>query len=72
MDAMNHSEALENYSELLKDVLEENDLMDKPSQIYNVDMPLDHRPPHVLTSKGHQKVNKRLDTVLLAISLKSL
>ena len=69
MDAMNNSEELENYFELLKDVLEENNLMDKPSQIYNVDesgMPLDH------LVCWHQKVNERLDTAFLVISLKSL
>ena len=59
MDAMGNKEALNNYFKLLKEVMEENDLMDKPGQIYNVDesgMPLDHRPPRVLTTKGEKKV----------------
>jgi len=48
LDAMNNREALENCFSLLKKMLEENDLMNKPSQIYNVDesgVPLDHRSP---------------------------
>ena len=56
---MKDREALENYFSLLKGILEENDLMHKPSQIYNVDetgMPLDHRSPYVLTRKGQRKV----------------
>ena len=39
--------------------MEENKLMDKPAQIYNIDesgIPLDHRPPRVLTRKGQRKV----------------
>ena len=62
MDAMANKEALDNYFKLLKEVMEENDLMDKPGQIYNVDesgMPLDHRPPRVLTTKGEKKVRYR-------------
>ena len=38
-------EAMKKYFELLKDVLVENDLLNSPSQIYNVDetgMPFDH------------------------------
>lgn len=45
--------------DLLKNVLTENDLMESPNQIYNVDetgMPLDHRPPKVVTKKGQKKV----------------
>jgi len=59
LDAMNNREALENYFSLLKSTLEENDLTNKPSQIYNVDesgVPLDHRSPYVLTKKGQKKV----------------
>ena len=62
MDAMANKEALDNYFKLLKEVMEENDLMDKPGQIYNVDesgMPLDHRPPRVLTTKREKKVRYR-------------
>jgi len=49
LDAMNKREALEKYFSLLKRTLEENDLMNKPSQIYNIDesgVPLDHRSPY--------------------------
>jgi len=45
LDAMNNREALENYFSLLKRMLEEKDLMNKSSQIYNVDesgVSLDH------------------------------
>ena len=48
MDAMSNNEALDNYFGLLNKVLEENDLISNPSQIYNVDesgMPLEHCPP---------------------------
>ena len=37
LDVMKDREALENYFSLLKSKLVENDLMDKSSQIYNVD-----------------------------------
>jgi len=52
---MKDREALENYFSLLKSTLEDNDLMDKPSEIYNMDesgVPLDHRSPYFLTKKG--------------------
>ena len=55
---MKDRETLESYFSLLKSTPEENDLMDKPSQIYNVDesgVPLDHRPPYVLTKKGQKR-----------------
>jgi len=55
LDATNNRKALENYFSLLKRTLEENNLMNKPSQIYDVDkseVPLDHRSPYVLTKKG--------------------
>ena len=51
-------ETMKQYFDLLKDVLEENDLMEAPGQIYNVDetrMPLDHRPPKIVTQKGQKK-----------------
>ena len=43
------------YFQLLKDTLIENNLMDSPNQIYNVDetgMPLD---PKVVAGRGHKK-----------------
>ena len=52
------AEILRNYFELLKKVLEENDLMDKPAQLYNMDetgMPLEHRAPNIVTKKGRKK-----------------
>ena len=55
---MNNTEALHSYFTLLKKIMEENKLIDKPAQIYNVDesgMPLDHRPPR----KGQRKVRYR-------------
>ena len=57
LDAMKNREALVNYFSLLKSTLEDNDVMDKPSQIYNVDesgVPLDHRSTYVLTKKGQK------------------
>ena len=59
MDAMKDKEALDNYFILLKSILDEHDLLDKPGQIYNVDesgIPLDHRSPRVVTKRGHKKV----------------
>ena len=62
MNAIQKQEALDNYFILLKEVLEENDLVDKPGQIYSVDesgMLLDHHPSRVLATKGQQKVRYR-------------
>lgn len=65
------------YFNLLKDVLMENKLMESPGQIYNVNetgMPLDHRPPKVVTKKGQKKVrcrtsgNKSQITVISCVS----
>ena len=45
MSAMENKEAIEKYFEVLKDVLDEHGLNDRPAQLYNVDesgMPLDH------------------------------
>ena len=58
MDAEDQ-EAVDHYFKVLRDVLEEHELFDKPAQIYNVDesgMPLDHRPPRVVVKKGQRKV----------------
>ena len=62
MDAMANHEALDNYFKLLKEVLEEHNLMDKPGQVYNVDesgMPLEASPPRVLAKVGQRKVRYR-------------
>ena len=61
MDCLN-KETIQGYFDLLKEVLLENNLMDSPCQIYNVDetgIPLDHRPPRVVTRKGQKKVRSR-------------
>ena len=61
MDCLNE-ETIQAYFDLLKEVLLEYKLMDLPCQIYNVDetgIPLDHRPPKVVTKKGQKKVRSR-------------
>ena len=61
MNCLN-KEIMEEYFDMLKKTLLDNDLMNKPAQIYNVDesgMPLDHRPPKVITRKGQKKVRSR-------------
>ena len=50
------------YFELLKATLIENDLLDKPAQIYNCDesgLPLDHKMPRVIAKRGAKKVRLR-------------
>ena len=62
MNALEDKERLDSYFDLLKEVLEENDLMDRPCQIYNVDesgMPLEQRPPRLLVKRGQRKVRYR-------------
>ena len=52
----------ESYFKLLKQVLDEHGLTDKPGQIYNCDesgMPFDARPLNVITSKHLKKVRSR-------------
>ena len=54
MDAMNQ-ETIDHYFSLLKDTLSTHALLDKPSQIYNVDesgVTLNPRPPKVVTTRG--------------------
>ena len=61
MDCVN-AETMTKYFDLLHDILVEYNLMDNPTAIYNVDgtgMPLDHRPPKVVTKKGYKKVRCR-------------
>ena len=58
MDAVNR-ETMDQYFALLKDVMEEHSLFDKPSQIYNADesgVPLGPRPPNIAATKGSRKV----------------
>ena len=62
MNCLNE-EIMNEYFDMLKKTLLDNDLMNKPAQIYNVDesgMPLDHRPPKVITQKGQKKVYSRI------------
>ena len=61
MDCLN-LDTMKQYFSLLKDALQEHGVMDSPAQIYNVDetgMPLDHRPPKIVTRKGQKKVRYR-------------
>ena len=54
MDAVNR-ETMNNYFILLHDTLLKNDLLDKPTQVYNVDesgMPFNPRPPKIVSPKG--------------------
>lgn len=50
-------EAINEYFDLLEKVLEEEELSERPCQIFNLDetgMPLDPLPPKVITKKGQQ------------------
>ena len=52
-------ETMDAYFQLLKETLIENNLIDSPNQIYNVDemgMPLDHRAPKIVAGRGQKKV----------------
>lgn len=51
----------QDYFDLLDETLTEHGLKNKPSQIYNCDesgMPLQHKMPKVITSKGIKKVRQ--------------
>ena len=55
-------ETMDKYFDLLKDTLVENNLMESPNRIYNVDgtgMPLNHCAPKIVTGRGHKKVRYR-------------
>ena len=57
MNAVNR-ETIESYYALLKDILEAQDLMDRPAQLYNMDesgMPLDPRPPNIVTNWARRR-----------------
>ena len=73
MDSVNK----DNYFSLLKDTLEKYDLLNNPNQIYSVDktgMPLDHRHPKTVTTRGQRKIrcrasgNKFQITVIACVS----
>ena len=75
-----NEETMTEYFDLLKSVLMENELMESPNHIYNVDetgMPLERRPPKVVTKKGRKKVrcrtsgNKSQITVIGCVSATS-
>jgi len=56
---MKKKEELDNYFVTLKSVLVENNLLDKPECIYNVDesgVPLEHHSPLVIAKRGQHKV----------------
>ena len=56
MDAVN-KETMDQYFSLLYDTLSTHDLLEKPSQIYNVDesgIPLKPRPSNVVSVKGRK------------------
>ena len=52
MNAMKNTSPLDNYFILLKSVLDDNNLQDKPGQIYKMD---ESGIPHVLAKKGQKK-----------------
>ena len=61
MDAVNAS-TMNHYFDLLKKTLQENNLMNSPGQIYNVDecgIPLDPKAPNVIAKVGSKKVRYR-------------
>ena len=62
MNATNR-ETIDNYYELLEDILTENNLLDSPAQIYNMDesgIPLNPRPPNIVAKRGQKKVRYRV------------
>ena len=61
MDAVNQ-QTLNQYFDLLEDTLTQYDLLNSPARIYNVDetgIPLDARPPNIVTRRGIKKVRNR-------------
>lgn len=76
MNCLN-KKTMDNYFDLLENTLTENNLLSSPGQIYNVDetgMPLDHRPPKIVTKRGSKKIwcrtsgNKSQITVIGCVS----
>jgi len=58
MDCLN-KKTIDNYFANLKECLEENNLMNIPGQLYNVDktgIPLDHCQPKAVAKRGKQKI----------------
>ena len=61
MDCLN-KETMDKYFDLLKDTLVENNLMESPNRIYNVDetgIPFNHTALTIITRRGHKKVRYR-------------
>ena len=61
MNAMTR-ENIEHYFGLLKKCMEEHNLFDHPERIYNMDesgIPLDPKPPKVVSPKGQKKIRYR-------------
>ena len=61
MDAVNEV-TMKQYFDLLEDTLTQNNLLNHPARIYNVDetrMPLDPKSPNIITKKGVKKVRYR-------------
>ncbi len=64
MDAINR-ETLDQYFSLLHDTLKTHHLLNKPSQLYNVDesgMPFNPRPPKVVSARGRKTKKVRYRT----------
>ena len=64
MDAIN-TETLDQYFSLLEDTLITHDLVNKPSQLYNVDetgVPFNPRPPNIVATKGRKTKKVRYCT----------
>ena len=61
MNAVNEV-TMKQYFDLLEDTLTQNDLLNHPVKLYNVDetgMPLDPKSPNILTKKGVEKIRNR-------------
>ena len=57
-DLASDPSVFEVYFNLLEETVEENELMGKPGQIYNMDetgLPLDPKPPRTIHLKGTRK-----------------
>ena len=57
-----NNDTMKQYFDLLEDTLKEHNLLQHPSQIYNVDesgIPLDPKSPNVVSKKGVKKVRYR-------------
>ena len=59
MNAMS-KDTLNHYFDLLKETIRENNLLNSPTKVYNVDetgIPLDSKTPKIITAKGTKKVH---------------